>query len=96
MTAGPDTVVVRAEEAAWQTFEGEGVVIDLERRMMRGFNKTASRIWDLIDGVRSVREIAVAIEGEFHGPPEADALERDVVTFVERLKELHLVRDAGP
>ena len=48
-------------------------------------NPVGSRIWELCDGRRSVREIAAAIVGEFDVDPAT--AERDAAEFVREMLE---------
>lgn len=61
----PEHVVAKAPQTAWQVIEGEAVILDLEGRMLRGLNPVGSRVWQLIDGQRSVRAVAEVIAAEF-------------------------------
>ena len=60
--------------------EGEAVILSLDTKVFRGLNAVGSRVWELIDGRRSVDEIVTEIVGEFEVAPEVAT--RDVGTFV--------------
>ena len=63
---------------------GEHVVmLDAGSEIARGLNETAARVWELIDGVRSVAQIAAALD-------DGDVL-GDVLTFVKALHDKGLV-----
>ena len=53
-----------------QRFGADFVVLDAEGRMMRGFNETAARVWELSDGTRTARQVSEQVSREF----EADAV----------------------
>jgi hypothetical protein len=76
-------IVTRNPATAWRTIEGEAVILSLDTKVFRGLNAVGSRVWELIDGRRSVDEIAALVAGEFQVAPEAAA--RDVRAFVETL-----------
>ncbi len=57
--------------------------------MLRGLNPVGSRVWELIDGRRSVEEIVEAIAREFDVSREAAT--RDVTGFVRELLDKGLV-----
>ncbi len=52
-------------------------------------NAVGSRIWELVDGRRSLRAIVGQIQTEFDA--ELDVLERDALTFTEELVERRLL-----
>ncbi len=56
------------QNLAWRIIDGEAVVILLEdnpKERLDIFNETATRIWELIDGKNSVRDIIKKILGEY-------------------------------
>jgi len=86
-------IVEKAPTTAWRLIEGEAVILSLETKVLRGLNPVGSRIWELIDGRRSVEEIIGVIVEEFDVTPEAAA--RDVRDFVEELLGRGLVTPVG-
>jgi hypothetical protein len=60
------------------------VMLDAGGTVARGLNETAARIWELIDGRRSVTEIATALEGE------GDVV-ADVLAFLHQLEQRGLI-----
>jgi hypothetical protein len=70
-------------------FGGELVVLDSAGRMLRGLNGTGAQVWRLLDGQRSVWEVAVAL-AEQARIDQARALE-DVRAFLAALAEKNLV-----
>lgn len=91
MTLAKDSVPARVRDVAWQVLEGEAVLVDLDGKTIRGLNRTGSRVWELIDGRRTVREIAAVVAQEFSGAPEGGGLEGDAIQFLTRLAELRLI-----
>ena len=79
---------------AWRVIEGEAVILSLDSKVFRGLNAVGSRVWELIDGRRSVDEIVTRIVAEFEVTPEVAA--RDVGAFVAELLEKRLVTAAAP
>ena len=77
---GPDEVPAFSPRIAWQRLESEVVVLQLSDQQMLGLNPTGSRVWELIDGARTVHDIARLVAGEF-GVELGDA-QRDVAMFV--------------
>ena len=76
-------IVTRNPATAWRTIEGEAVILSLDTKVFRGLNAVGSRVWELIDGRRSVDEIAELVAGEFQVAPDVAA--RDVSAFIEQL-----------
>jgi hypothetical protein len=74
----------RASSMAWQTIDGETVLLNLDARQLMGVNEVASRVWALCDGTRTLREIAATVADEFEVEP-ACAL-ADARAFLEELQ----------
>lgn len=83
-----DTVLRRQPGADEQTLNGEMVVLDAEGTMVRALNGTGARVWQLMDGRRTVRDICTAIAEEFDAGPEA--VRADVIAFIEDLCRVRL------
>lgn len=82
-------VIRKSPKTAWRTIAGEGVILDLDSKMLRGLNPVGTRIWELIDGQRSAEEIGEQIAGEFEvDPARARA---DVQAFVHELLAKQIV-----
>ena len=79
---------------AWRVIENEAVIISLDSKVFRGLNSVGSRVWELIDGRRSVDEIVARIVAEFEVTAEVAA--RDVAAFVDQLLQKQLVTAATP
>ena len=87
-------ILVKNPATAWRVIEGEAVILSLDTKVFRGLNAVGSRVWELIDGRRTVDEIVTQIVGEFEVTPEVAA--RDVGTFVAELLDKRLVTAAAP
>lgn len=86
-------IPAKAPATAWRIIEGEAVILSMETKVLRGLNPVGSRVWELIDGRRSVEEIIGVIVKEFDVSPEAAA--QDVRGFVGELLERGLVTPVG-
>jgi len=58
------------QNLAWRIIDGEAVVIPLENQPEEGekldiFNETATRIWELIDGKNSIKNIVEKLINEY-------------------------------
>jgi pyrroloquinoline quinone biosynthesis protein D len=85
VTLSGQSVPRRKEGAQASVFGADFVVLDPSGRMLRGLNPTAARIWELIDGTRSLDGIAATVAQEFGEPPER--VLGDVSRFVTLLVE---------
>jgi coenzyme PQQ biosynthesis protein PqqD len=86
------TVLRRNPDAAFRTYEGEGVVLMPSGAEVHVLNEVASRVWDLLDGERDVAAIVEALVAEFEvGREEAS---RDVREFLAALVEKEMVHPA--
>jgi hypothetical protein len=85
-------ILAKRPATAWRLIEGEAVILSLDTKVLRGLNPVGSRVWELIDGRRSVDEIVEQIVGEFDVPRERAA--EDVGVFVQELLGKGLVTSA--
>jgi hypothetical protein len=67
----------------------EGIIVLPERGEIKVVNEIGARIWSLIDGQRSIQEIATQINNEY----QVDVIEaqQDTLDFVRTLEERGLV-----
>ena len=88
----PDAAPRPSPRCAWQIVEGEAVLLDLEGRRIMGLNATGSFVWGLLDGRRTLAQVAAAVADCFHvGTERATA---DVTCFVSSLRDRGLVESA--
>jgi hypothetical protein len=73
----------RNPTAGFRIFEGQATIVLPDGSHIKVLNEVGSRIWDLIDGNRGVKDLASIIAEEFDIGP--DAAERDVNEFLETL-----------
>jgi hypothetical protein len=76
---------------AWQTVDGEGVVMDLVNGEVLGFNAVGSHIWSLLND-RDETAIVASICARF-AVSEEDA-RRDLREFLAHLKGKQLLAEA--
>lgn len=55
----------RAPAMAWQTVAGETILFHVDAGQLLGVNAVAAHIWSLLDGARTVRELAQAVVERF-------------------------------
>ena len=91
MSFAADSVPRRAVGAAGQRFGEEFVVLDPAGRMLRGFNETAARVWELADGMLTARQVAEQVAAEFDARGE-QVLE-DTLRFLTALVGQGLIEE---
>jgi Coenzyme PQQ synthesis protein D (PqqD) len=67
-----------------------GVLLHLESGQYHGINEVGCLIWELLDGERTVGDVAVALRDGVDGGP--DDLTGEVLGFLDSLRERDLVR----
>ena len=82
-------IVAKSPKTAWQIIEGEAVLLSMDTKVLRGLNPVGSRIWELIDGQRSLEEITGVIVQEFEVAPGVAV--QDVQAFIQELLDRGLV-----
>jgi hypothetical protein len=68
---------------AWQTIDGETVLLDVDGQELLGLNSVGARVWALCDGNSSADEIATRVAAEFAAPVET--VRADVAAFLDEL-----------
>lgn len=76
-------------QVASRTVEEQAVVVLSDAGEVTVLNPVGTRVWELIDGKRSVEDIAAEIVAEYGASP--DVVRRDVQEFVQGLAELRAV-----
>ena len=84
-----DKRAVKHPRTASRVIGGEAVIVIAEENLVKVLNEVGSRIWELTDGTRTVREIAEVIYTEYE--IDKDQAEQDVVEFVEELEKSNMV-----
>lgn len=73
----------RALRMAWQTIDGETVLLDVDGKELLGLNEVGARVWALCDGEHALSAIVEAIAAEFE--VDRATAEADVRAFVSEL-----------
>ena len=79
-----DQVPERSQSMAWQTIQGETVLLHVDGKKLMGLNEVGACVWDLADGTRSIEEIIHTVAAKFQTPSE-EAAAADVQAFVGEL-----------
>jgi len=74
---------MKASHTASQMINGEAVVLDIPGKILRGLNPVGSRIWELVDGQRTLLDIARLVAEEYTRS-EIEVLQ-DVESFLDEL-----------
>jgi hypothetical protein len=82
-------IIQRQSEVAWRLIDGEAVVITPVDSTMHSLNDTGTRIWEAIDGQRSLKQVANIVAAEFE--VDRGRAEKDTLWFVECLAKKGLV-----
>ena len=72
-----------------QQASGDLVLLDLKRGSYYALNRVGTRVWELCDGTRGVKQIVSVICDEYGAPVET--VEADVVALVRDLVDEKLV-----
>lgn len=88
--APSDTAVfAHSHDVSSTLLDGEAVVLDLESGRYFTLNRTATAVWELLDGARSVGEILAALGVRFTG--DIETLRRHVGALLDDLERKKLV-----
>lgn len=92
MSIEPFSKVERNGSVAFRRLAaGEGgVLLHLESGEYHGINEVGCLIWELLDGERTVDEVAVALQDGVEDPP--DDLVGEVIVFLDSLRVRNLVQ----
>jgi hypothetical protein len=79
----------RHPHAAARTYEGKALIVVPGLGEYNILNPLGTRVWELIDGTKSMEEIVGAIVAEYDAP--APEVEADVKEFIEDLRKHAIV-----
>ena len=87
------TVVKKNDSVAWRIIDGEALLVDPLQSLIYPLNPVGTRIWELLDGGKTVHSIISTVCDEFEG--DSKTIEEDVVLFVEDLIKKGLAQLCG-
>ena len=61
----PDRVLARSGRVSWRVLEGDAVILYPEAGTLHRLNGTGTRLWELLDGERSLHVIAETLMSEY-------------------------------
>ena len=91
-----EKVYVHSEDVVAREIEGEIIIVPLVAGIadvddeLYTLNETGKAIWKLLDGTKSLREVAEELAREFEG----DEIVRDVLGFVTELTARRILVEA--
>ena len=89
-SASPADQYERLPSARWRVIEGRVVLIDANEGQLLHLNEVGSRVWELLDGKKSVDQIIGELDNAFDASPAH--LRKDVRKFVRKLHRMELIR----
>jgi len=84
-----ESKVQRQKDVAWRMIDGEAVIITPADSTMHTLNDVGTRIWELMTGTRTLREVAGVLCAEFE--VDKDRAEKDTLWFAECLAKKGLI-----
>lgn len=79
----------RNPDLAYRLIDNESVIVTPQEGLARVLNESASIIWELLDGKKSIGEIIDRIIAEFEISPEE--AQEDVLDFLKELESKKMV-----
>jgi methyltransferase-like protein len=79
----------RAPECAFREIDGEVFVVSSKTGGVHLLNPVGTYIWSLLDGARTLDEIAGAVVEEFD--TGAEAARPDILEFIEKLRAAEII-----
>ena len=80
----------RNDENAVRQIEDVIFVMNPDTSELHSFNEVGRRIWDLVDGLRTVQTIVETIADEYE--VDGQTAEDDVLEFLQKLQDKDVVR----
>jgi len=84
-----ETTVARANDLLATDLDDETILMSIEQSSYYGMEKTARRIWELVEKPIKVADLCSQMAEEYRVEPEV--CERDIITFLEELFKEKLV-----
>lgn len=75
--------------AAWRVYDGEAVIVSPEDSTLHTLNEVGTLVWEAADGRTPLAAIVASVCARYD--VDAPGAERDVETFIERLRAQGLV-----
>jgi pyrroloquinoline quinone biosynthesis protein D len=85
--------VVRSDDVVSRTLRDETLLMDMRSEQYLSLDSVATRIWSLLDGERSLADVAAVIADEYDAPLER--IRADLHALLQQLLDLGLVSRAA-
>jgi hypothetical protein len=89
----PDSVLARNERLSWRILDDEAVILFPDAGTLHRLNGTGTRVWELIDGARTLADVGSLITDEFE--VTADEALADLCSLAGDLVEADLAQVVG-
>ena len=86
----PGVILQQLPDIVWREIAGETVLLDPEGSVLMGLNRSGGRMWELLDGKRSIAEVASTLATHYKQPE--DAVLGDMMSFAKTLLDKNLAR----
>lgn len=83
------SIPVISRDVISRIYDQEGVLVNTRKAQIKVINEVGAYIWSMIDGVRSVQDIARAVSTQYD--VELDQAEQDTLEFVRDLSQKGLI-----
>jgi hypothetical protein len=84
-----NTVLSKSNDAASRTYDGQATIVLPSRAEVKVLNEIGSKVWDSIDGRRTLGQILDTVLEDYDIPREQ--AERDMLDFVGELRTQGMV-----
>jgi hypothetical protein len=86
------SIVARSPHAVSRVVDGEAVIVEPKNGLVNVVNQVGSRIWELLDGQRSVSELTRIVSKEFDA--DYETILKDALDFLSDLESKGLVHNS--
>lgn len=84
-----DKKFLRNKNVAWRVIDGEALLVHPSTSIISPLDEVCTRIWELVNGERTGRDIASVIEIEF--AENLSVIETDLSVFLDELLQNNLI-----
>src|SRR6266581_7418605 len=77
---------LRSLSVAWQTIDGETVLLLTKEKELLGLNEVGRRLWEMADGAKSIDQIVAVVAADYR--VSVEAARTDVLRFLGELMSL--------
>jgi hypothetical protein len=88
-----NTVISKNTKVPWRMIEGEAVLVKVDSGEVVHLNEVAAEIWRIIDGKKTISEIADHIHDHFEVNKEQ--AKKDTLEFIQSILDKNLVMRKG-